>query len=289
MDIPRISNSVKMLASLLLCLCCVSLCGSELSEQEAEQIVAHEMANKAEKESRRRADLESMAMMNRRVIQKGGQRILINRVVPPVLKPRPLQKLDISESPRMTEAEWRAMIASQPEHQSISLSVTVFDVDYSKILWRNRSENGKSYEEYEIWSNLGLNYLRLISTFERDDVVFDCFSYVNQITRENEKAAREFARKYGHEYKSRWERPPVKFIDEPEYVVIGDVEKIPEALYEQMDAVFAYYLEEEARLRVDFQRSEALQEAREKYLLENPPAPKEFIINHWPALKGGAQ
>lgn len=263
----------------------VSSWGSELSESEAEQIVARQMAEKADRETERKAELESMATMSRRVIQKRDHQITINRVTPPVLQPRPDQTLVRQAQPQMTEAEWQAMIDAQPEHQSISLSVTVFEEEYSKILWRTQATDGKPYQEYEIWSNLPLNFLRLISTFDRDDIVFDCFAYVNQITRENEQAIREFARKYGHDYESRWERPPVKFMDETEYVVIGDIETIPPELYQQMDAVFAYYLQEEDRLRVEFQRSEALQKAREKYLMENPPAPKEFIINHWPAQR----
>lgn len=68
-----------------------------------------------------------------------------------------------------------------------------------------------------------------------------------------------------------------------------DERRIPPELYEQMDALFTHYLENEAKFKAEFLRNKALRKAREAYLKKNPPEPKDVIINHWPISKGGAR
>ena len=172
--------------------------------------------------------------------------------------------------------------------------MTVFGEDYSKILWRkprNAAERRKAPEKFEIWTNVNLNYLRLISSFDRDGVVYDAFVFTDTVTRKTEASRRAFARKYGHDYQSRWQKPPVRFTaGRPEYIVTEPEErKIPPELYEQMDALFAHYLENEAKFKSEYLRNEALRKAKEQYLKENPPQPKDVIINHWPISEGGAR
>ena len=266
-----------------------------LNEIEAKAIIEQQAADKAARETRRKAELQSMITLESRIIQKNDHRVTINRVSPPRLKVAatliPAKK---NESKPLTPAEFEALLAEQSEHRSISLSVTVFGEEYSKILWRkprNEAERRKAPEKFEIWTNVNLSYLRLISTFDRDGVVYDAFVFTDTVTRKTEASRRAFARKHGHDYKSRWQQPPVRFTaGRPEYIVTEPAERrIPPELYEQMDALFAHYLENEAKFKSGYLRNKALRKAKEQYLKENPPQPKDVIINHWPISEGGAR
>jgi len=267
-----------------------------ISETEARAIIEQRMVDQATREANRKAELESMSSRETRTVQKEGHRVTINRVEPPQLKVAPISPSLDSEAKRVwTEEEWAAMIAAQPEHQSISLSVTVFGEEYSKILWRkprDKDERSKEApEEFEIWTNVNLNYLRPISSFDQDNVVYDYMGFTSTITREAEAWRRAYAKEHGYDYESRWQVPPVRFTDgTAEYVVTESEERrIPPELYQQMDALFRHYLENEERFKAEFKTNEALREAREAYLKENPPKPKDVIINHWPISEGGAQ
>tara|TARA_B100001971_G_scaffold73844_2_gene68098 strand:+ start:11645 stop:12529 length:885 start_codon:yes stop_codon:yes gene_type:complete len=266
-----------------------------ITETEAKAIIEERMAEKALREANRKAELESMSVADSRVLQKEGHRVTINLVVPPRLEVAPAPTpSDRQASRTWTEEEWAAMIAAQPEHQSISLSVTVFGDEYSKILWRaprDEDERRKAPEEFEIWTNVNLNYLRPISSFDRDNIVYSYMGFTSTITREDEAWQRVYAKERGYDYESRWESPPVRFTEgKAEYVVVeAEERRIPRELYEQMDALFTHYLENEDRFKAEFLRNEALSKAREAYLKENPPEPKDVIINHWPISEGGAR
>jgi hypothetical protein len=88
----------------------------------------------------------------------------------------------------------------------------------------------------------------------------------------------------GFKYESRWQGLPVKLSDETyEYVVVTETdEAVPEKLYEQMDALFAFYLEERDSLETSYKNSLKLQIAHEKFMKENPPEVKPSITNFWP-------
>ena len=268
---------------------------TDLSSTEATTIIEQRMAEKALKQANRRAELESMSATESRTVQKERHRVTINRVVPPRLKvpPSPPPQ-DRQTSETWTEEEWAAMIAAQPEHQSISLSVTVFGDEYSKILWRaprDEDERRKAPEEFEIWTNVNLNYLRPISSFDRDNIVYSYMGFTSTITREDEAWRRVYAKERGYDYESRWQSPPVRFTEgKAEYVVVESEERrIPQGLYQQMDALFGHYLENEDRFKAEFKTNEALRKAREAYLKKNPPQPKDVIINHWPISEGGVR
>ncbi len=266
-----------------------------ITGNEARAIIEQRVADKALREASREAELESMTATDSHVVQKERHRVSINRVVPPQLKDAPEMALKNTQASRTrTEEEWAAMIAAQPKQQSISLSVTVFGEEYSKILWRkprNEETPRKAPEEFEIWTNVNLNYLRPIGTFDRDNVVYSYMGFTDTITREDEAWRRSYAKERGYVYESRWQLCPVRFTQgNAEYVLVESEERrIPPELYQQMDALFGHYLENEDRFKAEFLRSEALRKARETYLKENPPEPKDVIINHWPISKEGAR
>lgn len=266
-----------------------------ITEVEARAIIEQRMADQAVRDTNRNAELELMSATESRFLQKDRHRVTINRVVPPQLKTvsAPASK-DTQASKTWTTEEWAAMIAAQPQQQSISLSVTVFGEEYSKILWRKpreEAERRKAPEEFEIWTNVNLNYLRPIGTFDQDNVVYNYMGFTDTITPEDEAWRRAYARERGYDYQSRWQRSPVGFTEgNAEYVVVeSEKRQIPPELYQQLDALFGHYLENEDRFKTEFLDGEALRKAREAYLREHPPEPKDVIINHWPISKGSAR
>ena len=268
---------------------------AELTPESARAVVEQEMSAQAATEARRKRALEAMPAVARRVIQKKDHQVTINRVAPPRLKTIPDRVADDKrQSKPLTPTEIAIRMAAQPEHQSISLSVTVFGEKSSKILWRGpqrTDERSQPPQAFEIWTNVNLNYLRPIGSFKRDNVIYHYFGFTDTITSESEAWRKAYAKKHGYDYQPRWQRPPVSFTrGQLEYVVTQPTNgPVPPELYQQMDALFAHYLENEARLKAAYQRQEALAEAREAYLKENPPQPKDVIINHWPISEGGAQ
>ena len=266
-----------------------------LTEANAKVIIEQQMSSQAAAKANRRAELAAMPAAAQRIIQKKNHQIIINRVTPPRLKTAPAPNFaERRKSRPLPPAEFEAPLAKQPQHQSISLSVTVFGEEYSKILWRkprNQKERRKAPEEFEIWTNLNLNYLRPIGIFDRDNVVYSYMGFTSTITRKDEAWRRAQAKERGYDYNSRWQQSPVAFTEgNAEYVVVeGEERQIPPELYQQMDALFGHYLENEDRFKTEFMNNEALRKAREAYLKENPPEPKDVIINHWPVSEGVAR
>ena len=269
--------------------------GKPFSKAEAKAIVEQEMSARAAAGVRRRAELAAMPTIARRVIQKKDHQITINRVAPPRLKVAPASAFDqkINSAP-LTPAEFEAFMAAQPEHQTISLSVTVFGEESSKIVWReprDTDERSQPSQEFEIWTNINLNYLRPIGSFKRDNVIYNYFGFTDTITLKSEAWRKAYAKEHGYDYQPRWQRPPVDFTrGQLEYVVTQPTDRpVPPELYQQMDALFAHYVENAAELKAECQWQQALAKAKKAYLKENLPQPKDVIINHWPISKGGAQ
>lgn len=258
-------------------------------------MIDQRMSEKAAGKARRKDELEKMTITESRVIEKVGRKVTINRVIPPQLKEAPPGKFKRDGiTPSTSKGEFKSPFDEHREHQWVSLSATVYGEEYSRVIWRNPDKSGeeeRAPEELEIWTNINFNYLRPISAFERDGVIFDYFTFTETVTRENENKRKAFAHKHGFTHETRWRESPVEFTTgDAEYVVIApDEREIPRKLYQQLNALFAYYLENEEALKTRVLRNEALREAKTEYLRKNPPEPEDVIINHWPVSEGGGQ
>jgi hypothetical protein len=125
----------------------------------------------------------------------------------------------------------------------------------------------------------------VINSFEAGGVHYDYFGFVYEISREIEEERAATWSFHGHEYESRWKTPPVKLSStEPEYVVVAnDPASVPDKLFEQMDALFGYYLENQAYLQIAHENMEKLSKARAAYREANPPDPtEESVTIFWP-------
>ena len=252
-----------------------------LTEAEAEAIVTQREEAKEARYEARRQELAGAEVVESKEIQREGSPMTINLIKPLVLeKPSPADTETSDKQPEMTPEQWAAYIEAQqvliPEQ--ISMGANVYGDEYSEITWRDR----ETKSELVVWSNVSLNFLKPISTIQTEEYDYMYFGFVTPYTREDEQARIEFAAERGFEVESRWKEPPVKFSeDRYEYVVMANGADVPEKLYRQLDAVLGYYVAHKEELEIEHKNAQTLQEAHEKYKRENPPQPKETLINFW--------
>jgi hypothetical protein len=163
-------------------------------------------------------------------------------------------------------------------HETLSFSVTNYDDLYSEITWRDL----ETQNTFSVWTNVSLVHLPVISSFELEGVNYSYFGFSENIDSEVEKerTGPHYFNGRRYEYESRWKEPPVAFKEEPEYVVIAEEDGaiVPDKLYEDMDSVLRYYLENEESLRVSHLNSLAISRARDEYRCNNPSQPEESVL-----------
>lgn len=255
-----------------------------LTPEQAETIIeSRRLAGEAAALQRRQAAL-SLPALEQRIIDKGGRKIVFRRVarLPEVEAVEvELRTEPVALSPEILAA-WEE--SQKVTHEQISMAANVYGEDYSEITWRDT----ETREEFTVWTNLNLNYLRLIGSFRTDGYRYDYFGFIYAYERETERKRLTAFAEAGYPAESRWKYPPVAFSSESfEYFVDAAAgARVPQKLYRQMDALFAYYLAHREEFEVRHKNAVLLQAAREKSLKERPPVePKEVIMNYTP-LRG---
>ena len=263
---------------------------THLSRLEAERIVRDRMEAKAFLEAEYRSALESMEALAEWVVPKhasSGKATIFRRVAPP---PRPLL-VEKTNSPRreITEEERAAFLRREAEGKprlNISLSATVFDGEISEIsLWHEG-------ERYKVLSNVPFSYLQVIGSFEDETAEWSYFGMVHQKDAQEEASFAEQAKAFGGNYipSPRPDKSLFSSMEVPEYLVLAKQDQaIPNAVLTRLDAIHSYYLANEKRLAAQYQRRQALAEARREWQEANPEVPKDTIINFWPIRSNSAR
>lgn len=255
-----------------------------ISESEAAAIVqAQEEAIQARK-AEIRAGIESATVAEEFVHKKGRRQVVLRRVRPPAFSipaKKAVNEFSVKNQADSKVAAFPPMSAEAYRWEMISFSAYRYDDLYSEITWR---EQGSS-ESYTLWTNIPLEFLPTLNSFESGGVHYDYFGFVHYISKETEQERAETWSFHGREYESRWKTPPVEFSTaEPEYVVVAsDPASVPDKLFEQMDALFGYYLENQYDLQVAHENMKKLRQARAAYREANPPDPtEENVTIFWP-------
>lgn len=259
-----------------------------ISQAEADATIADRMAAKARKEAEIRQKLNSASIVVENSFKTGGGDVIVRRVVartPTIMDDAPTAFRTASDE-NSIQSDFEFPVDPR-KHESISVSAVIFDDHFSKVVWRD-TETGRTLD---IWTNINMFYLNPLSSFDTESAHYTYFAMAQTITREGEEKRKEMTAKMGYDYESRWEHPPVKLSDETlEYVVVTETsEAVPEKLHEQMDALFAFYLEKRESLEVDYLNAQKLRIAHEKFLKENPPEKKPSITNFWPGTNSSYQ
>lgn len=254
-----------------------------LSEREAETIVRDTMEARERAADERLAELDNRPAVERTYADLGERRVLFNRV-----KPRPVvQRIEAAESqaerPQLTEAEINRLMEEWQVKDDvfIMLSGTIYDDRITELRWVH---NGRSYLAY---SNVNFNYLRGIGSFETEDAHYSFFMAMGEDSRESVVRRNRQARAEGWENHTPQWLPTMRDFSgrSPEYLVISDDPDVfaDESAFAGLDALHLYYQENERELKIAYQRREALNAARKRYLQENPPKPRDTVINFAPS------
>lgn len=257
-----------------------------ISQSEAEAIIQARMEAKADRDAAMRQTINAATVLQETVVKRGTQDVIVRRVAAP-----PASALGDEEAPKPEQAISKDIAFEFPvdprRHETISVSAQIFDDLYSKVVWRD-TETGQTFD---LWTNINMVYLNPLSAFDTEHAHYNYFAMAETITQSGEEERRKAAAKMGYAYQSRWEHPPVELSDEIfEYVVVTETKApVPEKLYEQMDALFAFYLEERDSLEASFKNAQKLRIAHEKFMQENPPEVEPSITNFWPGKNSSYQ
>ncbi len=257
-----------------------------LSRDRADQIIAEQAEAKEEREAERLARLTSRVnfrVLERKEVDLGERKIIMNRVAPPVLEAQPVDEARVeTERPKVSEAEIQEMMRryQEKEHRTIMLSATVYDRQFTELRWTYEGEQFLAY------SSVDFNFLRGVTDFETDDAFYFFFLGIGNEDSETIEERNRLAKEQGWEgyVETQIPEPPAFTPGRAEYAIVSDDPAIikRDEVFDPIDALHAYFEQNERRLRIEYQRTEALNEARKRYEAANPEEPKDTVINFWP-------
>lgn len=256
-----------------------------LTPDQAEAIVKQRRSKKeASQRAQKLAALGEEALEERILNLKDGQQVVFRRVAL-AAKVSAREKVDTVSSTKASLPSVAPFTSTEAlACESIHLGVNVYGNDYSEITWRDR-ESGRSFT---VWTNVNLNYLNPMTSFEANGIQYDYFGVIIAYSYEAEEERLAMATEQGASVESNWKTPPVVFsAGQYEYFIDAPRDtQVPEKLYKQLDALLGYYLANLKHLEIEYKNARLLQAAQKKDLEENPPKkPKQIIMNYTP-LRG---
>lgn len=202
--------------------------------------------------------------------------VFYQRVVPPTPS-TPLAPTLSAPKPFSPAERAAAEARDKKKFETLMISATVYDRRVTELRWFVGDH------EYSAWSNIDFNYLSGQGEIETEDTVYGLIMGIGDDTAESITAANQRAVLDG----LKWHKalPPTDRLSSTraEYLIEGsnDSKPPPEALA-PMDALHAYYDANRKRLADEYEQREAAQLAREQWIKEHPPVPKDTVINFWP-------
>ncbi len=250
-----------------------------LSDAEADAIVRAEAAARADREAARPINrVEFEVLESREVSREGRPNLIMNRVKPPDIPvPEPEEKPDpyarFSDDELEVALDYGLPLAALAylqrtdylENVVLPLSVTIYDREISRIRWVHEGRM------YEVDSNIDFNFMRGVRGFEAGDgrTYYTLMMGIGEA---------DTAGKNHHL------PPPGSFDTErADYVVSSRSSATPSRnALAPIDALHAWYQQNEERLKVEYQRRQALNAAWERHRQANPPPERPTVINFWP-------
>lgn len=242
---------------------------------EADAIIAAEMLTRKQQAAARKAEIENVEAIEEWEINRGGKKVILRQTAPP---PSAQKRTPQSVQPEWTKEQLALWLALQPEPRAIHLSAYVYDRSVTEVIWRE--PGGR---EWRIISNVDFNYLTGIGSFEDGTYAWSNFMALENVDTAAEQAKVLLAASQGVDYSPRTAPGAGLFASsDPEYLVYAESEAaVPEALYEELDALHQYYYAHRDRLIAEYERRKVLNKARQEWQKANPPQPKDTVINFW--------
>lgn len=226
-----------------------------LSEPEADAIVAAEKTAEAAREADTVARLKKVPALSAVTVREAERRITFRRVA---LQANAVQtvKENLTGIETGRDGQSPALETGKVREAMSPVFIIAYDDRFSRIQWR----------DYTIWSNVPFTGLPAFGTIEDSGIIYSWFAVVAETPGMDGLPDLNFSRD-----------------DHPEYFVHGNEKTdTPDTLFKEMDLLHAHYLVNEERLRAERTRARTLQAARKRYLEENPPPPRETVINFFP-------
>jgi len=234
--------------------------------------------------------LEGTSALELRVLESqeidlGERSIIFNRVETPKLQPRPEPVVEKPREETALTSEEMELYRKWAEKEQVTLflSTTVYDRQVTKVSWC-RPEG-----EYVFWSSIDFNFLRPLFDFETPEVRYMVLLGIGDETTEEVKRwnAEVLRQKYPLEW--QWPLPPLvsqipgATASHSAYSMV----KVPKegadpTVIKTLDDLHQHFDLNRAELVRQFEESEARRIAREQWLKENPPQPKDTTINFFP-------
>ena len=195
--------------------------------------------------------------------------IIYQRVAPPN-PPLARPHAPAPEAKPLLPAEVAAVeVREKKKFEVLMIFATVYDHRVTELRWHAGNR------EYRAWSNMDFNFLAGHGEIETDDSVYLLIMGLGNDSAEAVDAPNE----------KRKELPPAGTFSptRSEYLLAGDAKEPPppDALA-PMDALHTYYDANRESLAEEYIRREGERIAREQWLKEHPPVPKDTVINFWP-------
>ncbi len=250
-----------------------------LSDAEADAIIQAEVAARAEREAARPLKrIEFDVLETREVSRERGTNLIMNRVSPPDIPP-PEPEEETDPYAKFTEEElevardfdlslvelYYLQRTNYLENVILTLSVTIYDREISRIRWESGGQR------HTVYSNIDFNFMRGVRGFEAGDGR----TYYTLLMGIGEEAIR--GREHLLPASDSFDSERAGYIVES-----GDGITPAGDDLAPIDALHAWYRQNEERLKLECQRREALNAAWKRHREANPPVQRPTVIHFWP-------
>ena len=207
-------------------------------------------------------------------VNLGDHLMILNRVVPPVLPPVPPP----ASPPNPAEVADADASAAVPQKRIVMLflSASIFDPQVLAL------QCYADEHEFRFLANMDFNLLVHVGSFETADAVYSLATGVPNASAEEAADFDTLVLGQGVQAGTAAQNPQPAAVriayvineDEPE-------SQPPPEILAALSSLRKFYETNRARLAEDFAKREAARVAREQWLKDNPPKPKDTIINYW--------
>lgn len=254
---------------------CILACGlaaaepilATLSPAEADAIIAQREAAKTERKAARHAELNRARVLSEgETILPDGSKAIVREVAPPetagavLAQPESGHVATITPSFTPEQQAWMEAQAKLQTHKVLMLSCTVYDRSITEVRWKFEGE------DYLAYTNADFNFLRGIMDVSTETDRYEFFFAVGNASSEQRKEPLPHLPDFSS---SRSEY----------FLTLGD--PAHNGATAGLEALLAHYDANLNKLRIAYQRSQALAAAQKRYDEQNPEEPEDFIFQFW--------
>lgn len=232
-----------------------------ISETEADAIIEAEATAQAQREADQRAELLEVPAVRERAFDRSGKRTVFRQVASPIRIGEPPTEKTFT---KIANPKEDLPAGSNRKSTNLTLFVTVFNGELTEI------RVAPNEEDVTVLSNIAFTHLPGIESVQTEDAYFSFFSFVNRVESDSEGAPN---------------RPDAVILSTaaPDYIAYTESgAAVSPDVTEAIDVLHRHYLEHEPELEAKAERADTLQAARRSHAKENPPAPRETVINFFP-------